>query len=65
MITMDGAQAAQLAREIEADVLVPMHFESWGHFAESREELAQVLKTDEGVASKVMWLERGVETRLV
>ncbi|KAH8742308.1 hypothetical protein F5883DRAFT_366246, partial [Diaporthe sp. PMI_573] len=33
-ITMDGAQAAKLFREIGAEVLIPMHFESWGHFTQ-------------------------------
>ncbi|KAL2266652.1 hypothetical protein VTJ83DRAFT_6004 [Remersonia thermophila] len=67
VITMDGAQAAKLAREIEADAVVPMHFESWGHFAETREELARVLESKEegGVKSRVVWLEPGVETKLV
>jgi L-ascorbate metabolism protein UlaG (beta-lactamase superfamily) len=63
VITMDGAHAAQLFKEIEADVLVPMHFESWGHFAEQREALAAALEK-EGVMDKVLWLEPGVKTAL-
>ncbi|KAG7292046.1 hypothetical protein NEMBOFW57_002077 [Staphylotrichum longicolle] len=62
-ITMDGAQAARLFKEIGADVLVPMHFESWGHFAEKREALAEALQR-EGVMDKVLWLEPGVKTVL-
>jgi L-ascorbate metabolism protein UlaG (beta-lactamase superfamily) len=62
-ITMDGAQAARLFKEIGADVLVPMHFESWGHFAEQREALAEALEK-EGVMEKVLWLEPGVRTVL-
>ena len=62
-ITMDGAQAARLYREIGADVLVPMHFESWGHFAEQREALAASLER-EGISDKVLWLEPGVKTTL-
>jgi L-ascorbate metabolism protein UlaG (beta-lactamase superfamily) len=63
VITMDGADAAKLFKELEADVLVPMHFESWGHFAEKRDALAQVLEK-EGVMDKVLWLEPGVKTTL-
>lgn len=63
VITMDGAQAAQLFREIGADVLVPMHFESWGHFAEQREALAASLER-EGISDKVLWLEPGLKTTL-
>ena len=62
-ITMDGAQAAQLFREIGADVLVPMHFESWGHFAEQREALAASLEREE-VTDKVLWLKPGVKMTL-
>jgi L-ascorbate metabolism protein UlaG (beta-lactamase superfamily) len=62
-ITMDGAQAARLFKEIGADVLVPMHFESWGHFAEKREALAKALER-EGVMDRVLWLEPGVRTVL-
>jgi hypothetical protein len=41
-----------------------MHFESWGHFAEKREELVASLEKG-GVMDKVLWLEPGVETTLV
>lgn len=57
-ITMDGHQAARLFRDIKADVLVPMHFESWDHFTQDRDELAREFE-DEGVLSKVRWLEPG------
>ncbi|KAH6854661.1 beta-lactamase superfamily domain-containing protein [Chaetomium sp. MPI-CAGE-AT-0009] len=63
-ITMDGADAAKLFKELEADVLVPMHFESWGHFTEKREELAASLEK-EGVMDKVLWLEPGVKKTIV
>lgn len=57
-ITMDGKSAAQLFREIKADVLVPMHYEAWGHFTQFGEELRQVFQ-DEGIAEKVCWLVGG------
>jgi L-ascorbate metabolism protein UlaG (beta-lactamase superfamily) len=63
-ITIGGEDAAKLVREIGADVLVPMHFESWAHFTEGREELAGIWEK-EGVASKVRWLEPGVKTKIV
>ncbi|AEO54480.1 hypothetical protein MYCTH_91906 [Thermothelomyces thermophilus ATCC 42464] len=37
---------ASLFRELEDDVLVPMHFEFWAHFAEKRNALAAVLGKD-------------------
>ncbi|KAL2182917.1 hypothetical protein L209DRAFT_768134 [Thermothelomyces heterothallicus CBS 203.75] len=37
---------ANLFQELEDDVLVPMHFEFWAHFAEKRNALAAVLGKD-------------------
>lgn len=61
---MDGAQAVKLFRELGADVLVPMHFESWDHFKEQREDLAQSFKAG-GLDKEVLWLEPGKKTKLV
>jgi L-ascorbate metabolism protein UlaG (beta-lactamase superfamily) len=58
-ITMDGKQAVRLARDIGADVMVPIHFESWDHFKESGEELLEVF-TQEGFLDKVCWTVPGV-----
>lgn len=33
-ITLDGKQAVRLLREIDADVIVPLHFESWTYLIE-------------------------------
>ena len=57
-ITMDGRQAARLFRDIKADVLVPMHFESWDHFTQHQEELSKEFE-DEGILPKVRWLKPG------
>ncbi|KAK3363110.1 beta-lactamase superfamily domain-containing protein [Lasiosphaeria hispida] len=63
-ITMGGADAARLFREIGADVLVPLHYESWAHFTENKEALAAELER-EGVADRVAWLEPGVKRQIV
>lgn len=57
-ITMDGRQAAHLLKDLKADVLVPMHYESWDHFKQGGNELAQEFK-EEGVLEKVCWLKPG------
>ncbi|RYP52964.1 hypothetical protein DL768_001958 [Monosporascus sp. mg162] len=57
-ITMDGRQAARLFRDIEADVLVPMHYESWDHFTQHEEELSKEFD-EEGILEKVCWLKPG------
>ncbi|PQE10570.1 Zn-dependent hydrolases of the beta-lactamase protein [Rutstroemia sp. NJR-2017a BVV2] len=58
-ITMDGHQAARLFRDIKADVLVPMHYESWDHFTQDGNALAEEFKA-EGMFEKVRWLKPGV-----
>ncbi|KAM7183637.1 Zn-dependent hydrolase of the beta-lactamase [Rhypophila sp. PSN 637] len=63
-ITLGGKEAARLFREIGADVLVPIHYEDWGHFSERGDDLREVLK-GEGLGDEVCWLERGVKKRLV
>lgn len=53
-ITMCGRQASKLFRDIKADVLVPMHHESWDHFKQQEAELAREFR-EEGVLDKVRW----------
>ncbi|KAH7349165.1 major facilitator superfamily domain-containing protein, partial [Pyrenochaeta sp. MPI-SDFR-AT-0127] len=50
-ITMGGRQAAHLFRDINADVLVPMHYEAWDHFTQHEEGLSAEFK-EEGILSK-------------
>ncbi|KAH6855953.1 beta-lactamase superfamily domain-containing protein [Chaetomium sp. MPI-CAGE-AT-0009] len=57
-ITMDGRQAARLFRDLKADVLVPMHYESWDHFTQNGEGLLKEFEA-EGVLDKVRWLKPG------
>ncbi|KAF2190890.1 Metallo-hydrolase/oxidoreductase [Zopfia rhizophila CBS 207.26] len=63
-ITMDGHQAARLFLEIKADILVPMHYESWKHFTESKVQLAEAFET-EGIQDKVCWLTPGVSKKVI
>ncbi|KAI9373620.1 beta-lactamase superfamily domain-containing protein [Aspergillus egyptiacus] len=58
-ITMDGKQAVQLTRDIGADVMIPIHFESWAHFTEDRKDLEKVF-SEEGFMDKVVWTVPGV-----
>lgn len=57
-ITMGGKDGAKLFRALKADVLVPMHYESWGHFTQFGEGLKQAFE-EEGISDKVCWLKGG------
>ncbi|KAH7394682.1 hypothetical protein BKA66DRAFT_409985 [Pyrenochaeta sp. MPI-SDFR-AT-0127] len=62
-ITMCGKQAARLFRDIEADILVPMHFESWKHFTEGGEELRSAFEKAR-ILDQVRWLEPGIAQKI-
>ncbi|KAI8143362.1 beta-lactamase superfamily domain-containing protein [Fennellomyces sp. T-0311] len=63
-ITMGGKDAVKLAREIKADVVVPMHFDNWKHFSESSEQSRKIFE-EEGFANKVCWLTPGVAKKII
>ncbi|CCT61084.1 hypothetical protein IAQ61_001641 [Plenodomus lingam] len=63
-ITMGGEQAARLFRDIGAEILVPMHYESWTHFTENGEDLRKAFEKA-GVSQYVRWLEPGKTKNIV
>ncbi|KAB8202125.1 beta-lactamase superfamily domain-containing protein [Aspergillus parasiticus] len=63
-ITMGGKDGARLFRALRADVLVPMHYESWGHFTQFGAELRQAFE-DEGISDKICWLKGGEEVSVL
>ncbi|EPE28336.1 Metallo-hydrolase/oxidoreductase [Glarea lozoyensis ATCC 20868] len=58
-MSMDGRSAIDLVEKIGADVMVPVHFESWEHFTEGGEDLAAIVKERE-FGDRVRWLTPGV-----
>lgn len=63
-ITMDAKQAAQMVREIGAEIMVPMHFDSWHHFKQYEGDLRKELEV-EGVISKTKFLTPGQKTQVL
>ncbi|KAH7345443.1 beta-lactamase superfamily domain-containing protein [Rhizoctonia solani] len=63
-ITLDGKSAVKLIQDIGADVVVPIHFDSWSHFVEPSTESAKVF-VEAGLEDKVVWLKPGVATRIL
>ncbi|MEE1782866.1 MBL fold metallo-hydrolase [Streptomyces sp. SP17BM10] len=63
LITMDAAQAAALTRSLGARRVVPLHYTSWEHFTEGREETTAHF-TAAGLADRLHWLTPGVPETL-
>ncbi|MEU9617624.1 MBL fold metallo-hydrolase [Streptomyces sp. NPDC088251] len=59
LITMDGAQAAALTRSLGARRVVPVHYDSWEHFTEGREQVTARF-AEAGLADRLHWLTPGV-----
>ncbi|MFB6641633.1 MBL fold metallo-hydrolase [Streptomyces chartreusis] len=54
LLTLDSARAAEAARILGARRIVPVHFDSWAHFTEGREELEAAF-TAAGLIERVQW----------
>ncbi|MEU6238637.1 MBL fold metallo-hydrolase [Kitasatospora sp. NPDC047058] len=63
LITMDGRQAAALTRSLGAHTVVPLHYSSWEHFTEGREETTARF-AEAGLADRLHWLTPGEPTAL-
>ncbi|EWG53505.1 hypothetical protein FVEG_11923 [Fusarium verticillioides 7600] len=63
-ITMGGEDAVKMMEVLEADVLVPMHFESWTHFTQDGKALEEMF-TSGGLGNKVIWLSSGKEVNVI
>ncbi|MFI1509609.1 MBL fold metallo-hydrolase [Streptomyces sp. NPDC020597] len=53
-LVLDSAQAAEAARILDARRVVPVHYDSWAHFTEGREELLDAFATA-GLADRLDW----------
>jgi L-ascorbate metabolism protein UlaG (beta-lactamase superfamily) len=62
-LTFTAKEAVRLARALPDAEIVPVHFEGWKHFSESREEVIQAFATA-GVGNRLHWLRAGAATRL-
>jgi L-ascorbate metabolism protein UlaG (beta-lactamase superfamily) len=59
LISMDGDQAAALTRSLNAHTVIPVHYASWRHFTEGREDVTARFAAA-GVADRLRWLTPGV-----
>ncbi len=61
--TMNGPEAARLATELGAATVVPIHYDGWTHFHETRAATESAF-ADAGLTGRVRWLTPGVPTGL-
>ncbi|MEV4330812.1 MBL fold metallo-hydrolase [Streptomyces sp. NPDC049597] len=58
LLVLDSAQAAEAAGILGARRVVPVHYDSWAHFTEGRDELAAAF-TAAGLADRLDWGHQG------
>ncbi|MFC7531829.1 MBL fold metallo-hydrolase [Actinoplanes sp. GCM10030250] len=54
LLTLDSAMAAEAAVMLGARQVVPVHYDSWAHFSEGREELVEAFEKA-GITDRVSW----------
>lgn len=62
-ITFTAAEAVEAARVFDGAVIVPLHFEGWGHFTESRANIERAFE-QAGMSARLRWPRAGVPTEL-
>lgn len=59
--TFDGRQMVAAAKLLQPRTMIPIHYDGWAHFRQSRDALATVLHDSE-LESEVLWLSKGSMT---
>jgi L-ascorbate metabolism protein UlaG (beta-lactamase superfamily) len=62
-LTMDTNDALEMAHAFPAATIVPVHYEGWAHFSESRDDLERAFQAL-GARPRLMVLERGTATEV-
>ncbi len=62
-LTFTAAEAVEAARAFAGAGIVPLHFEGWEHFSESRQEVERAFASA-GLSERLRWLRPGQPTEL-
>jgi len=57
-LTMTAEDGIQAARALSHATLIPLHYEGWAHFTESREVIARAFN-EAGIGPRMRWMELG------
>ncbi|KAF5010387.1 hypothetical protein FDECE_3439, partial [Fusarium decemcellulare] len=61
---MGGKGAVNMFRQLQADILVPVQYESWHTFTQFGTDPRKVFE-EEGISDKICWLEPGQNKRVI
>ena len=62
-LTFTAQEGVEAARAFEEALIVPLHYEGWGHFSESRLEIDKAF-VEAGLGKRLRWAEAGRENEL-
>ncbi len=62
-LTMTAEDGIQAARAFSVAIIVPLHYEGWAHFSQSRELIERVFN-GAGFGGRVCWMELGATIAL-
>jgi L-ascorbate metabolism protein UlaG (beta-lactamase superfamily) len=63
-VTMNGEEAIKTTQLLQANTVIPIHYEGWWHFRQSVASLLHEIKNS-NVSDKFIWLKSGIDTRIV
>ncbi len=62
-LTFSANEGVEAARAFADAVIIPLHYEGWAHFSESRKEIQDAFAAA-GLESRLRWMERGRATNV-
>jgi hypothetical protein len=62
-LTFTAEEGVQAARALSRAAIVPLHYEGWKHFSESRGEIERIFAAA-GMARRLIWLPSGTATEV-
>jgi L-ascorbate metabolism protein UlaG (beta-lactamase superfamily) len=62
-VTLTAKEGVEVARALPHATIVPLHYEGWAHFSESREDIDRVFAAA-GLQNRLQWLAPGRPTEL-
>jgi L-ascorbate metabolism protein UlaG (beta-lactamase superfamily) len=63
-LTFTAREGAEAARAFGEALIIPLHYDGWEHFSESRIEIVEEFDTA-GLENRLRWMEPGRETEIV